>query len=101
MKSTWSIVFPDGGAPMYFHGDKEVSEAEYRAAHPSRFHEVAAAGTVRIRPPKDSGWESENGGRGRYIGQLGKPNDPKCYHRSVASAKEEARRQGWAQIEDA
>lgn len=48
---------------------------------------------------KDSGWESENGGRGRYIGQMadrqpwGK-NDPNAYCRSRCDLKEKAKRRG-------
>lgn len=100
MKSSWTIVYRNGAQVFFFNG-REVPEAEYRRRNPSRFHEIATSGQLPFSRPRDSGWEAENGGRGRYIGQLGKITDPKCYHRSVTSAKEEARRQGFEHIEDA
>lgn len=54
----------------------------------------------RARVP-DSGWESENGGRGRLIPQLAaRPDvdDPNAYCRSRTEAIEKAKRQGWQNI---
>ena len=45
----------------------------------------------------DAGWASENGGRGRYIGQLANTidkRDPNAYCRSRAELFEKARRAG-------
>lgn len=50
--------------------------------------------TAACHSPKDMFWENENRGRGRYIGGLGKRNDPKAYCRSLDEAKEKARRAG-------
>jgi len=51
-----------------------------------------------IKPPVDSGWESENGGRGRYISQLqtepGPPGEKDAYCRSQSEAIEKAKRRG-------
>lgn len=52
-----------------------------------------------IKPPVDSGWENENGGRGRYISQLqDKPgpegSDPDAYCRSQGEIIEKAKRRG-------
>lgn len=41
---------------------------------------------------KDSSWETENQGRGKWISGLGKRGDPKAYHRSLNSAVEAAKR---------
>jgi putative FmdB family regulatory protein len=48
---------------------------------------------------KDSGWESENGGRGRYIGQMAERQpfgacDPNAYVKSRTDLKEKAKRKG-------
>lgn len=54
----------------------------------------------RVKVP-DSGWQAENNGRGRYIGQLAaRPDvdDPNAYCRSQAEAIEKAKRQGWKHI---
>ena len=50
-------------------------------------------------PPVDSGWENENGGRGRYIDQLGDPGDPGCYARSRHQIPDLAKRKGFTRIE--
>lgn len=50
----------------------------------------------------DRGWEYENNGRGRYIGQLAPKADvvdPNAYCRSRTEAVEKAKRQGWNRIE--
>lgn len=52
-----------------------------------------------IKPAPDSGWENENGGRGRYISQLQrKPgpegSDPEAYCRSQKEIFTKARKQG-------
>ncbi len=51
----------------------------------------------RIKPPADSGWENENGGRGRYISQLQRgPGIGECdrdaFCRSQSEAIEKAKR---------
>ena len=49
----------------------------------------------------DRGWESENNGRGRYIGQLAAradKTDPGAFCRSRTEAIEKAKRQGWKTI---
>jgi putative FmdB family regulatory protein len=54
-----------------------------------------------VRVP-DAGWQFENNGRGRYIGQLAaKPDvtDPNAFCRSRTDAVEKAKRQGWKNIE--
>lgn len=48
----------------------------------------------RIIGPKDSGWQLENGGRGRYIGGLGKRTDDRAYCRSLNEATEKAKKLG-------
>lgn len=45
-------------------------------------------------PPCDSGWEGENKGRGRYIGGIGRRQDPQSYCRSRSEAIEKVKRQG-------
>lgn len=50
---------------------------------------------VAIKGPPDSGWEYENGGRGRRISQLAKdPNDMSCCFRSQRDAIDAAKAQG-------
>ena len=54
---------------------------------------------VAIKAPPDSGWESENGGRGRYISQLQRNqgpegSDPQAFCRSQDAAMEKAKRRG-------
>lgn len=52
---------------------------------------------VAIKPPPDSQWESENGGRGRYIPQMAKrEGDPRAYARSQSEAIEKAKRLGYS-----
>lgn len=97
----WTIIFHDNGSATYLCNGKEVPEHYYRINHPSRFAEIVAAGKVNTNVSRDSDWEHMNGGRGNWISQLGKPNDPGTYHRSRHSAKEEAKRRGWTNIEDA
>jgi len=46
-----------------------------------------------IRPP-DMFWENENGGKGRYCGQLGRKDDPAAYCRSRNELAEKAKRRG-------
>jgi putative FmdB family regulatory protein len=53
---------------------------------------------VAFIPPVDSGWENEGGGRGRYIAQLGDPNDPGCYARSRHEIPDLAKRKGFQTI---
>lgn len=51
--------------------------------------------TTAIRPPPDSGWEYENGGRGRRISQLAKdPHDMSCCYRTQAEAIDAAKASG-------
>lgn len=54
---------------------------------------------VAFIPPVDSGWEHENGGRGRYIAQIGDPGDPGCYARSRHEIPDLAKRKGFQRIE--
>ncbi len=54
---------------------------------------------VAFIPPVDSNWENESGGRGRYIAQLGDPNDPGCYARSRHQIPDLAKRKGFTQID--
>ena len=57
------------------------------------FHKEFAS-QVNIRPPADSGWQLENGGKGRWFPQLGRRSDPKSYARSRNEAAEAARVRG-------
>lgn len=50
--------------------------------------------SVNLQRPKDMFWENMNGGRGNYIGGLGRRNDPKAYCRSLSEATEKAKRMG-------
>jgi putative FmdB family regulatory protein len=46
-----------------------------------------------VIPPKDSGWEGENGGKGHPCHQLGRfPNDPYMYCHSRLEFKEKVKR---------
>lgn len=47
----------------------------------------------------DASWHHENGGRGRYISQLGDPNDPGCYARARHEIPDLAKRKGFQRIE--
>src|ERR1043165_9198030 len=47
-----------------------------------------------VQPPADSGWQLENGGKGRYFPQMGRKSDPKSYFRSVNDVREAASRRG-------
>lgn len=47
-----------------------------------------------VRPPADSGWQLENGGKGRYFPQMGRKSDPKSYFRDLNSAKEAVSKRG-------
>ena len=54
---------------------------------------------------KDSGWEGENGGRGRYCGQLAERMplgacDPAAYVKSRTELKAKAHRKGFTTTED-
>jgi hypothetical protein len=49
---------------------------------------------------KDSGWESENGGRGRLCNQLGNKKQARAYCRSRQDFREKAARRG-LKVEDA
>lgn len=52
--------------------------------------------TTAIRPPPDSGWEYENGGRGRRISQLAKdPHDMDCCYRTQSEAADAAKARGY------
>lgn len=53
---------------------------------------------VSFIPPVDSGWSEENGGRGRYIAQLGDPGDPGCYARARHEIPDLAKRKGFQTI---
>jgi hypothetical protein len=49
----------------------------------------------------DKGWEAENGGKGRYLGQAAaRPDvvDESCFFRSQADMIEGAKRKGWQTI---
>lgn len=58
---------------------------------------VFSAG-VSFIPPIDMFWETENGGRGRYIAQLGDPGDPGCYARARHEIPDLAKRKGFQTI---
>lgn len=60
---------------------------------------IFAPGRIAFLPPKDSGWEHEGQGRGRYIGQLGAVDDPNAYCRSRSEIPEKAKRLGFQRIE--
>ncbi len=60
---------------------------------------IFTPGRIAFIPPVDSGWENENGGRGRYIGQLGAADDPSAYCRSRSDIPERAKRAGFQRIE--
>lgn len=51
----------------------------------------------RLKIP-DSGWENENGGKGRWISQLGKESDRESYCRSRGEAVDKAKKQGFQTI---
>lgn len=55
--------------------------------------------SVALIPPVDSGWENENGGRGRYIAQIGDPDDPGCYARARHEIPDLAKRKGFTSIQ--
>lgn len=55
---------------------------------------------VSFLPPKDSGWEMENGGRGRFIAQIANDvNDPGAYCRSRAEIIEKGKQRGFTKFE--
>ncbi len=54
---------------------------------------------IAVKAPPDSGWESENGGRGRYISQLQREpgnsgSDPEAFCRSQSEIFEKCKRRG-------
>lgn len=55
---------------------------------------------VAFMAAKDSGWESENGGRGRFIAQIANDvNDPGAYCRSRAEIVEKGKQRGFTVFE--
>lgn len=78
-----------------FHGMHEKPEPCMKCGRQACVKIISSA--VAIKPPVDSGWEAENGGRGRYIPQMAKsPNDPRAYARSQNDAIEKAKRLGYS-----
>lgn len=53
---------------------------------------------IAFIPPVDGDWHNENGGRGRYISQIGDPNDPGCYARARHEIPDLAKRKGFQSI---
>jgi len=50
--------------------------------------------SVNFIPPADMFWENENGGKGRFCGQLGAKKDANAYCRSRHELIEKAARRG-------
>lgn len=78
---------------------REVSEAEFRAYRPTNPVDYENGLFPSIKPPVDSGWELENGGRGRYISQLQREPGPEgsdadAFCRSQSEIIEKAKRRG-------
>ena len=78
---------------------REVSEAEFKAYRPTSPVDYEKGLFPSICPPPDSGWEGENGGRGRYISQLQREpgpdgSDPTAFCRSQSEILEKAKRRG-------
>lgn len=50
-----------------------------------------------VKPAPDQFWETENGGRGRYISQIqqGEKTDPNAFCRSQSEAIDKAKRLGY------
>jgi putative FmdB family regulatory protein len=60
----------------------------------SRAFARQVAMNVHFISAKDEGWQLENNGKGRYIGGLGKRDDPQAYCRSLNEAVEKAKKAG-------
>lgn len=76
-----------------FHRMSEVAEPCMKCGRQACVKRVSL---VAVKPPADSGWEHESGGRGRYISQMAKyAGDPSAYHRSQSSAIEAAKKKGY------
>lgn len=64
---------------------------------------IESMAQVRVRAPLDSGWEYENGGKGRYFSQLEDSIDckpsAKNYFRSRNEAMEACKRRGFTILE--
>lgn len=90
----------------YWAGDTEVTSTEYDhldAVYTAWKRENPATNdnVPNIKPPPDSGWEYENGGRGREItqfcGNKYRPGDPrnKRFFRSQKDLIETCKREGY------
>jgi len=93
----------ENGKLRYYQNGRPMSDAqvERRFAHVQK-PDYEKGECPATQPPKDSGWEYESGGKGRYISQLAsKPGDPNAYCRSREEIREKAKRAGFTQIQDA
>ncbi len=87
------ITYERDGTRAFFDDGKPITEAEAKRRYPDK------KGIPRFNRAVDQGWEKENGGRGRYIPQIGDPNDPGCYARSRNQIPDLAKRKGFTCIE--
>lgn len=85
-----------------------VAEIAHRMSESPRVRCPACSSVMRkaiftapaVKAAVDSGWESENGGRGRYISQLQRVpgpegSDPTAFARSQSEAIDKAKRRGF------
>lgn len=86
-----------GAVEEQIHG---FNDKPSRCSHCKSRNVVKLVVPVAIKPPPDSGWETENGGRGRYISQLQRKPGPEfsdstAFARSQSEAIDKAKRRGF------
>ncbi len=87
------IVYEKDGSRTFHVDGREVTEAEAERLYPTR------NGVPMFNRAADMHWERENGGRGRYIAQLGDPGEDGCYARSRHEIPDLAKRKGFQRVE--
>ncbi len=87
------IVYERDGSRTFHVDGKEVTEEDAERLHPTK------PGFPMFNRAVDQGWELENNGKGRFIGQLGAVDDPNAYVSSRSQIPERAKRAGFQKIE--
>lgn len=93
---------------MYRIAGERLTEAEYKKKYPGEFKQreenrkfAAKLGRVKAgacTPRDETDWRRENGGKGRYCGQLGEHvNDERAYFPTKAAMVEAAKHRGLKQ----
>lgn len=97
------VVFRNGELVRLLNG-KPITEEKARALMGTKAPDYEKGECPATKPPVDMGWESENGGRGRYISQLQSSPGPEgsdrnAYCRSRSEIVEKAKAKGMSVIE--